>query len=109
MELSKRDKKIARQIIEIGLQKEFAKGLYNADSVLNDWKEKVRDNRESYHLLYKAINNFDKHIARRYDSMSGSKYAWIIAAQLGDEMISESDLAELSENVRQAIIHMSRL
>ena len=42
MELSKKDKKIAREIIEKGLQKEFAKGLYKFDTILNEWKSKVK-------------------------------------------------------------------
>jgi len=37
-ELSKKDKKTAREIIEVGLQKEFAKGLFDADTILTEWK-----------------------------------------------------------------------
>lgn len=107
MELSKKDKKIARQIIEKGLQKEFADGLTAADSVLCDWKNKSTGNRDAYHLLYKTITDFDKHIARRYDRMSGSNYLFIIAAQLHDGVIDEKDLEELSEYARDAVIFIS--
>ncbi len=107
MELSKKDKKIARQIIEKGLEKEFANGLYAADSVLSDWKNKSTGNRETYHLLYKTITDFDKHIARRYDGMSGSNYLFIIAAQLHDGVIDQKDLEELSEDARNAVIFIS--
>ena len=71
MELSKKDRKVARQIIEDGLQKEFGKGLDKIDKVLKKWKEEKQDNRESYHLLFKTIKDFDKHIAKRYDNMTG--------------------------------------
>jgi hypothetical protein len=103
MELSKKDKKTAREIIEKGLQKEFAKGLFDADTILNDWKNKSKNNRETYHSLYQHIIDFDKHIARRYDEMTGSKYLFIIAGQLRDDVISENDLADFSDEVKQAI------
>ena len=109
MELSKKDKKTAREIIELGLQKEFAKGLFDADSILTEWKNKAIDNREAYHSLYKQITGFDKHIARRYDNMTGSKYLFVIAAQLVDGIISENDLDEFSPEVKQAVIRIASI
>ena len=109
MELSNKDKKVARAILERGLLKEFAKGLLDADSVLHDWKINERNNRDSYHLLYKTITDFDEHIAKRYDGMTGSKYALIIAEQLIDGMITEEDLSEFSEGVKQAILQFVKM
>ncbi len=103
MDLSKKDKKFARQIIEKGLQKEFANGLNSFDSILIDWKKQKKDNRDSYHLLYKTLTDFDKHIARRYDRMTGSNYLLIIAGQLSDSVIAEDDILELSEDARNFI------
>lgn len=103
MELSKKDKKVARQIIEDGLQKELGKGLDKIDKLLKKWQEGKQDNRESYHLLFKTISDFDKHIAKRYDNMTGSKYLFIIASQLHDDIVSEGSLSELSEEVIQKI------
>ncbi|MBI4648397.1 MAG: hypothetical protein HY738_17895 [Bacteroidia bacterium] len=103
MELSKKDKKIARQIIEKGLQNEFANGLYDFDTVLHDWKNSTIDNRTAYHTLYKKIITFDKHIARRYDNMTGSKYLFIIAGQLLDGVIDEKDLDEFPEEIKYKI------
>jgi len=103
MELSKQEKKVAREIIETGLQKEFAKGLFDADTILHQWENKSTDNRDAYHLLFKKITDFDKHIARRYDGMTGSKYLFVIAAQFQDGIISESDLEKCSERVKQAV------
>ena len=109
MELSKKEKKIAREIIEMGLQKEFAKGLFDADTILNEWKYKPSNNRDAYHLLYKKITDFDKHIARRYDEMRGSDYLFVIAAQLQEGIISENDLEKFSENVKQAIKRIANI
>ncbi|MDO9257395.1 MAG: hypothetical protein Q7U54_17885 [Bacteroidales bacterium] len=109
MELTKKEKKTAREVIETGLQKEFAKGLFDADTILTKWKNKRLDNREAYHSLYKQITGFDKHIARRYDDMTGSKYLFIVAAQLRDGIISENDLNEFSPEAKQAILRISSL
>ena len=79
MELSKKDKKVAREVIEKGLQIEFANGLKKAEKVIENWKKNPGQNREAYHLLFSAIYDFDKHIARRYDRMTGSKYFYIAA------------------------------
>ena len=103
MELSKANKKAARQIIEIGLQNEFKNGLSIAAAVIKEWESKAGDNQTYYHSLYSKIKDFDKHIARRYDGMRGSDYLFIIAAQLREGHITENDLAPLSEEVRQQV------
>jgi hypothetical protein len=102
-ELSKKDKKSAREIIEKGLQKEYTKGLFQFDSIINKWKDNILNNREAYLQLCKELINYDKHIARRYDDMKGSKYLFIIAAQLMDNIISENDLGNFSDETKQAI------
>ena len=103
MELTKSDKKAARQIIETGLQNEFKLGLLNAGSIVNEWEKAGGDNKAYYHKLYLAVKDFDKHIARRYDAMKGSDYLFIIAAQLNDRVISEDDITELSEDAKKAV------
>lgn len=109
MELSKKDKKAAREIIEKGLQREFENGLSNADSILQSWKSKSKENKESYHQLYKHIVNFDKHIARRYDGITGSRYLLTITGQLLDNVIHEEDLIDFSEEVRLYLIRSKEL
>ena len=99
MELSKSQKKIARTLIETGLQREFAKGLSGANAIIEEWKEKKSENRESYHQLFRFIDKFDHHIARRYDRMSGSNYLFIIAAQVHDGFISDDELKEFPDEI----------
>jgi hypothetical protein len=103
MELTKSEKKIVRELIEIGLQREFDNGLSKAAEIIDIWKNHVKDNRESYHLLYKHIACFDKHIARRYDSMTGSSYLFVLAGQYADDVIVDSDLEHVPERIIQAI------
>lgn len=99
MELSKKDKKVARGIIEKGVQIEFANGLNQADAVIQKWKNNQLGNREAYHLLFKKIKDFDKHIARRYDAMSGSGYFLTVANLFADGIITEEDIKDLSKEV----------
>ncbi len=108
MELTKADKKAAREIIENGLQIELKQGLMKAASIIRDWEIKGGDNREYYHKLYAMITKSDEHIARRYDGMTSSKYLFIIAGQLNDGVISNDDLTSLSEDVQQAIEFIRR-
>jgi hypothetical protein len=109
MELSAKDKKTSREIIETGLQKEYSKGLSDADSILSQWKAKTLNNREAYHSLFRQISVFDKHLARRYDGMTGSTYLFLIAGQLLDGIISENDLNQFSPEVKKAILLIANI
>jgi hypothetical protein len=96
MDLTKADRKVAREIIEKGLQQEYTSGLEKSLKVLTDWKAGKKTNREAYQELYSHIYDYDKHIARRYDNMSGSKYLFIIAGQIIDKVVDESEIERLS-------------
>ena len=99
MELSKKDKKVAREVIETGLQREFEKGLGKTEELLLKWRKGV-GNSETYHAVYKHIRSLDKHIALRYDNITGSRYLITITYQLLDEVLHEEDLVDFSEDVQ---------
>ena len=103
MELTKADKRAAREIIDIGLQNEFKKGLMDFASIIHDWEKTGSNSQECYQSLYSKVIDFDKHIAHRYDGMSGSKYLFIVAAQLADSFVTETDVSKLSETARLAV------
>ena len=100
MELSKKDKKAAREVIEKGLQREFETGLSKTEKLLLNWRKGIKNNTETYHAVYKHINLFNKHIAHRYDNITGSRYLLTITGQLLDEVLHEEDLADFSEEVQ---------
>ena len=104
MELSKSDKKKVRQLIEIGLQKEYANALRTCGEVIKKWEAGQADNRIAYGSLYETLHKHDKHIAARYDRMTGSQYFFVLFAQLTDGLILESDLTELSPELRHGLI-----
>ncbi len=103
VELSKSEKKIARGIIEKGLQREFEKGIRTIDKIINDWKINKIDNRDAYHKIYRSVVNYDKHIGRRYDDIRGSTYLMIIIRQLLDKVISIDEISEFNEDVKDYI------
>jgi hypothetical protein len=103
MELTKSDKKAARAIIEKGLMKEFSTGLTEFSSILKEWEYNNAGSRETYHTLFKSLKDFDKHIARRYDYLTGSHYAGVIIAQYCDGLIDDKDMESFSEAARKEI------
>ena len=109
MDLSKKDKKIAREMIEKGVQIEFANGLNEADAVVQKWKNHTLENREAYHLLFKTIKDFDKHIAQRYDSLTGSRYFLTVAVLYADGIITDEDIMNFSPEINEEIRRMKRL
>ena len=106
-DLTKSQKRIARQVIEKGLQKEFMDGIIKLDNIITKWKVNELDNRNAYHELYDSLTKHDKHIARRYDNMGGSQYLYVLAGQLADGVISKDDLDDFSEDVRESILFIS--
>jgi hypothetical protein len=108
MQLSKGDKKVAVQLIRKGMQKEFAQGMAKFDAILQEWKNKP-NHQEAYLKLYKEVKEFDKHIARRYDAMSGSDYFFIVGAQFSEGLLEESDLEEFSPETQQKLFQFSKL
>jgi enamine deaminase RidA (YjgF/YER057c/UK114 family) len=102
-ELPKSQKKIARQIIETGLQREYQRGIEKADAVIEKWKSGKLDNQKAYISIYKKLIAHDKHIGRRYNNMSGSKYLMIISGQVADGVVSFDELGELNDQARQVI------
>ena len=105
-ELSKREKKIARELIEKGLREEFKRGMLSFDAILQQWKSEDGNIKESYYKIFSAVKDFDKQIARRYDGMRGSDYLLVIIGQLMDELYDISEIDEFSPETKNTILGM---
>ena len=105
--LSKKEKRLARELIEKGLQSEFKSILGKAKTLLEIWEDQGVDHKETYHKLYKHITQSDKHIARRYDNMTGSKYLPTLAHLLGDKLISVEEVSGFTDQIRNAILFLA--
>ncbi|OPZ99920.1 MAG: hypothetical protein BWY70_00851 [Bacteroidetes bacterium ADurb.Bin408] len=109
MELSKKDKKTAREIINKGLQIEYCTGLLEFDGILQHWKSNSLSDRDAYMQLYDSVIKFDKHITRRYNDLRGSNYLMIVASLLIDSIITEADLENFSDDAKQAVLRWASL
>jgi lipopolysaccharide biosynthesis regulator YciM len=109
LDLTKVQKKIARQVIETGLVREFENGIDKIDRIIQQWKNKKSETKETYYEIYQTLTKFDKHIGWRYNDMKGSTYLNILAMQLADGVISIDDLQEFDQDIRDNIVLISRI
>lgn len=107
MELSKREKKIARELIEKGLREELKRGMSSFDAILQQWKAESGDVKEYYYQIFGAVKDFDKQIAWRYDGLRGSRYIDTIAGQIIDKLYDQSELDGFSQEIKEVIFRMT--
>ncbi len=104
IELSKSDKNTARLLIDKGLDREYEVGLKKAAKMIEEWLKGNLDNRDAYMKLYKQITDYDYHIAKRYNNISGSSYLTSVIGLVYDEVIKEDELNDFSEDVKMFIL-----
>lgn len=109
LDLTKDQKKMARQIIETGLIREFESGIGKIEGIIQQWKDGKRETKESYYKIYEKVMKFDKHIGQRYNNISGSDYLLVLAAQLVDGVISMDDLSGCDPDIKNKITYISRI
>jgi hypothetical protein len=107
-DLSKKDKKIARTLIDKGIHIEFERGLKEFDVILQEWKNGNVETRETYRNLYKAIREFDKYIALMYDGVGGSQYFDTVVHQLASELYDVSEADAFNLEVKDEILKSAK-
>lgn len=109
-QLSKSQKKIARAVMDKGLDIHYGRSLREAESVIFNWnKGKFKDNREAYMKLYECVIKNDRHIGTIYNGKGGSRWVEIMVLQLADGVITLDDLKDFDEDVRNTIIQWNRI
>ncbi len=103
-DLNKKEKRICRELMDRSIEKEFETGLKEAEATIKEWKDDELACRLAFHKLRDNINDFRKHLARRYDGLSGSDYLRVVAEILNDEYIMEDDIKELSDEAKDEIM-----
>jgi hypothetical protein len=53
--------------------------------------------------LFKKTDEYDNHVANRYDGMSGGRYLDAVLGIYLDGILSDEDIAPLSDDVRDFI------
>ena len=118
IKLTKADKRHCRELIHIGLERECEQyvkemqQLANKPIPLAELNEPYREENgfsvegpwhKRYIALYKLTDKFDKHVARRYDGMSGGHYVEGVLGLYLDGIITDEEIASLSNEVRDFI------
>ena len=92
-ELTKAQRKAARSLIDIALERECAKLIDEISSLAHKPLDNVeKPNHARYIELYKAIDTFDKHLADRYDGITGGRYLDTVSLLLADGCLFDEDL-----------------
>jgi hypothetical protein len=108
-QLSNSQKKIARVVMDKGLDKNYGNALKEAESVLLKWSGgSFKDNKEAYMSLFNSIDRNDNKIAAIYNDKGGSRWVEVMAMQLADEVITINDLLDFDPEVIDAIVSMSK-
>ncbi|MBX9782869.1 MAG: hypothetical protein K2X48_06235 [Chitinophagaceae bacterium] len=102
-ELSKGEKKIARMLIDKGLDAAYVKALEDAATIIEKWRSKKPDNKESYLELYKVLDMHDNAIANRYNNLGGSRWLATVVDLFVEKIITEEDIQGFSETTRNII------
>lgn len=103
-ELTKSEKKVARAAIDKGLDAEFKEGLENFETIIQDWREgKFATNKEAYHKIFKAVDDKDSAISRRYDGLTGGRYLLTVSNIFIDRYIDEKDLEGFRPEIKEMI------
>jgi len=102
MELSKSDKRTARDIIKKGMLAEIQRGLHQAGEILQRWKAEQGNPQEAYHELYQHISTFDKGIAQRYDGLKNDTLLYVLVWQVREGLVDRQELDALSEDGKVA-------
>ena len=118
MELSKADKRLCRELINTGLERECKHFVEQIQEIANDpippeqlnepYSEKngisvERVWHKRYIKLYNATERFNSHVAHRYDYITASKYLMCVAGLYMDHWLTDEEIARLSEEPRNYI------
>ena len=107
IELSKSQKRIARELIDSSLQKECTRFLEEIEQSTSNQNKKSPY--EAYLELYKKVDAFEKHIAKRYDDLRGSNYFIVIIGLFLDEVLTMEDLNLFDEDMRKKILNAAKI
>jgi len=66
------------------------------------------DPHELYIKLYKKVISFDKHIARRYNDLTGSRYLMTVFSLFQDGVLTTEDIAHFDVEAQNEMLRMKK-
>ena len=108
IELTKSQKKTARELIQLGLQSECNSFINGITKFTNSSEWKTGDSHALYLKLYKKVTSFDEHIAKRYDNITGSHYFMTVWGLFYDGILSTEDISRFDSEVQNELLRLKR-
>ena len=106
IELTKSQKKIAQELIDLGLQIECRSFTDKITKFTNSSEWKTGNPHENYLKLYKKVTSFDKHIAKRYNNVTGSHYFMTVWGLFYDEVLTTEDISRFDSEVQNELLRL---
>lgn len=115
IELTKSDKRLCRELIHVGLERECRKFVEDVQKMasmpipqaeLNEpyHEENGRAAEGPWHKqyikIYNKVHTFDKHVAMRYDGITGGRYLNTVLALYCDDLVTDDEISRFSEKVK---------
>ncbi len=108
-ELNKKDKKIARLLIDKALNAQYKAALQAAQALISSWQEEKPDNKEAYLKLFKILEKHDNNLSERYERLGGSRYLITVINVLFDGLITNDDIKDFSDETKHIITRWTEL
>lgn len=123
MELTKSDKKLCRKLMHIGIERECEKFVREMQKLssrpipLDELGAPYREENgfvvegpwhKRYIALFRKVKNFDKHVARRYDGITGSRYLDCVLDLYYNDVITDEEIASFSDTLRDYLINYKK-
>lgn len=108
--LTKAQKKAARTLIDTALERDCASFIQKISKLVEKPLNEVdKPNHARYIDLYKAVETFDKHLASRYDGITGGKYFDTVSFLLADGCLTDEDLLICDETMKSELIRVKEI
>lgn len=104
MELTKKERKIARELIDKGIAEDFKRELLELDAILQKWKQEGGHNGDCFYILYSNAREFNKWVGLRYGKISGRQYIDFLIYQLLDGLYDSAELDEFRPEIKEHIL-----
>ncbi|GHT78504.1 hypothetical protein FACS189464_2050 [Bacteroidia bacterium] len=104
VDFTKSQQRIARTLIETGLQRECENFIKKIGTFTQSANYQFGDPHKVYLELYKKVNSFDKHIARRYNDMRNSILYMTVLTLFYEKVLLPEDIAAFDKEVQNALI-----
>lgn len=116
IELSKSDKRLCRELIHVSLERECRKFVEDMQKVVSnpiplaELNAPYREENgfavegpwhKQYIKIFNKVRTFDKHVARRYDGISGGHYLDAVLDLYCDDIVTDDEISGFSEKIEE--------